>query len=212
MISGGGAYADEWHDFASTSARVAQLIAELGYEAEITDDVDHALSSPQCRLLVVNIGRPVEPRPPDVLATIRSGLAGHLAGGGALLGMHSSITSLTTLPEWRRTFGGAWIQGRAMHPPKGPATLLRTIEHPISAGLPTISVDDERYSYLDTESDLEVVYTHEHDERRHPVVWVRPQGPARVVYDALGHDLTSYDSADHRRLLRQSVHWLLDRP
>jgi type 1 glutamine amidotransferase len=40
-------------------------------------------------------------------------------------------------------------------------------------------------------------------------VWARESGPARVVYDGLGHDTRSYDSAGHVDLLRRTVGWLL---
>lgn len=212
MVSGAGPYADDWHDFPATSARTAEIVAELGYTVEISDDVDEALSRPNSRLVIVNIGRAASPRTRTTAEAVRTGLAEHLTGGGALLGMHSTITSMTDLPDWRRSFGGAWIQGRTMHPPKGPATLRRTgTDHPVSADSPTISVIDERYSYLETEPDIDVLYTHQHDDLSHPVVWARRQGEARVVYDALGHDTTSFDSPDHRALLRRAVAWLLRR-
>ena len=37
----------------------------------------------------------------------------------------------------------------------------------------------------------------------------RESGPARVVYDGLGHDTRSYGSAGHVELLRRAVEWLL---
>jgi hypothetical protein len=41
------------------------------------------------------------------------------------------------------------------------------------------------------------------------VVWIAP-GPARVVYDGLGHDVRSYDSASRGELFRREVRWLLE--
>jgi uncharacterized protein len=211
VVSGSGAYADPWHDFPTTSARLAEVLAESALSVTVVDDLATALADLRCRLLVLNVGRPSEPRPAAELEIVGSGLTGHLGAGRAVLAVHSSITALNELPAWRRTLGGAWLQGRAMHPPLGPAVLRRTaVEHPISAGAGTVEVEDERYSYLDTEPDITVLYDHVHDDRRHPVVWTRTEGSARVVYDALGHDSRSYESADHRRLLRRSVDWLLE--
>ena len=45
---------------------------------------------------------------------------------------------------------------------------------------------------------------------RHPMIWAREHGPGRVVYDGLGHDARSYDSADHRALLLRAAAWLTD--
>jgi type 1 glutamine amidotransferase len=145
-----------------------------------------------------------------VIEQARAGLETHLNAGGALLGMHSSITSLTTMPTWRRILGGTWIRGHSMHPPKGPATiLLATTQHPITAGLAHLVVIDERYSYLETEPDITVLYEHDHEGFRHPLVWTRQNDQARVVYDGLGHDAASYHSLGHQTLLRRSVRWLL---
>ena len=68
---------------------------------------------------------------------------------------------------------------------------------------------DERYSYLETRPDVTVLYDHHFEDGRHPLVWAREAGPGRVVYDALGHDVTSYDSPGHRALLERSIRWLL---
>ena len=43
----------------------------------------------------------------------------------------------------------------------------------------------------------------------HRLVWTRQNGRSRVLYDALGHDTTSYDSPGHVALLRRAVRWLL---
>ena len=55
----------------------------------------------------------------------------------------------------------------------------------------------------------------EHDEGgvAHPLVWARELGPSRVIVDLLGHDTASYDSPEHRELLRRAIEWLAgDRP
>ena len=211
MVSGGGPYADEWHDFPTTSARLAEIISTSGYSVGISFDVESALSRPgDCRLLAGNIGRPLQPPPAEATAAVRSGLQNHLAAGRSLLAMHSSIMSLTTMPEWREILRGTWIDGRSMHPPRGKTTILRSaVDHPITAGLTDFQIVDERYSYLETDSGITVLYEHEHDGVQHPLVWARPSDQYRVVYDGLGHDSASYDSAGHRTLLSRSVNWLL---
>ncbi|HET9650098.1 MAG TPA: ThuA domain-containing protein [Microlunatus sp.] len=211
VVSGAGAYVDPWHPFPVTSALLARAIGELGRTVEVREDVEAVLCAPGgCRLLVVNIGNPSEPRSPDVLEAVRGGLRSHQDAGGALLGVHSSATSFTGLSEWSTIFGGRWIRGRSMHPPKDRGRIARTASvHPISAKLTDFVVHDERYSYLHTEPDVTVLFDHEHDGRRHPVVWAKDDGAARVVYDALGHDADSYASEGRVALLRSEVRWLL---
>jgi uncharacterized protein len=211
IISGSGGYADEWHDLPATSARVAAIVEGLGHSVRLAGDVEPALADPgHVPLLVLNLGRPAGPRPATTAAAARDGLMAHLAAGGAVLALHSTIIALSVVPELSDIVGGAWIDGRSMHPPRGEATLERVsgVEHPIAAR-PNLRVLDERYSYLEVEPDCTVLYDHEHDDRRHPVVWTRTIGPGRIVYDALGHDPASYESPDHEDLVRRSVGWLL---
>ena len=76
-------------------------------------------------------------------------------------------------------------------------------------GLTDFVIFDERYSYLETQSDITVLYEHSHDALRHPLVWARETSRYRVLYDGLGHDAASYDSGGHVELLRRSALWLL---
>ena len=211
LLSGGGPYADRWHDFAATTARIAALLEDCGCSVAITDDVEAGLRRPgTCRLVVANFGNPIPPRPARDLEAVQAGLEDHLSAGGALLALHATITSMATMPAWRGILGGVWVRGRSMHPPRGTTTITRTdAEHPISAELGDFVVDDERYSYLDTEPGLQILYAHDHDGLRHPLVWAREAGGRRVVYDALGHDTASYESPGRQALLRSSVRWLL---
>jgi uncharacterized protein len=211
VVSGGGPYTDPWHRFADTSARIARIISDLGCTVVVRDDVEAALAKPgPCKLLVVNIGNPVTPRPVEAIDAVRAGLEDYLTGGGSLLGIHVSATSLTTLPQWPAILGGRWVRGRSMHPPQDTTTIAVTgVGHPVTAALSDFVIDDERYSYLQTEPDITVLCEHVHDGVRHPVVWARQTPTSRVIYDGFGHDTASYDSAGHVALLRRATRWLL---
>src|SRR3954454_2432233 len=170
VVSGGGPYTDPWHRFADTSARIARILAELGYSVAVRDDVEAALANPgRCRLLVVNIGNPAASRPREAIDAVRGGLDEHLSGGGSLLGIHVSATSLPTLPQWQPILGGRWVRGHSMHPPQDTTTIAVVgTGHPVTAGLSDFEILDERYSYLHTEPDITVLCEHPHDGIRHP--------------------------------------------
>jgi type 1 glutamine amidotransferase len=210
VVSGAGPYVDPWHDFAATSARLAAILEGLGHRVDITGEVEDALADPgDVRLLVVNIGNPAEPRPPERMVAAAGGLARHLAGGGGLLGIHCSSTSLTGMREWPGILGGRWVRGRTMHPPQDECVVSTTpAAHPITRGLTDFTVVDERYSYLETTPDVTVLYEHRFEDETHPLVWAREAGPGRVVYDALGHHVGSYDAPGHRVLLERAMEWL----
>ena len=211
IISGAGAYADPWHPFAQTSARLAEVIASLGHRVEVSEAVEESLGSSldAQRLVVINIGNPAAPREASTMIDIQQALLDHLDGGGGLLGMHVSATSFTTMPRWPEILGGHWVRGTTMHPPLDLARIrLRAVDHPVGGGGTELEVLDERYSYLDVRPDAVVLGDHEHDGLIHPMIWARTHGTGRVVYDGLGHDLRSYDSAGHLALLRRAVSWL----
>lgn len=222
LLSGSGRYADPWHPFAATSARVAEVLEGAGIATTVTEDVDAALSALPITapdLLVVNIGAAdapfapgAEPEPagPEIDAASRAGLLAHLAAGRPLLALHVSSTSLHFVPEWEGILGGIWVRGTTMHPDYGRAHIhVETDAHPIVAGVHDFEVDDERYSFMRVAAEVRALAWHQHDGMRHPLLWTHASGPARVVYDALGHDSASYDSPGRRDILARSARWLL---
>lgn len=214
IISGSGPYADLWHPFPATSTRLAELVVALGHQVTVSDQVEKALLSlGEPDLLVINIGNPRPARPPSIMNEIQDVLLGHLARGGAVLAMHASATSFTTMPRWPELLGGRWVRGTTMHPPLDLARIrLHPHRHPVVTGLSRVEVWDERYSYLKVFDDVTILGDHTYDGLDHPMIWAREAGPGRVVYDGLGHDARSFDSAAHRELLRRSVRWLLREP
>jgi uncharacterized protein len=211
IISGAGDYADPWHRFGDTSQRVAEIIARLGHQVTVSDAVEHALADlGEPDLVVVNIGKPRKARPQSRIDAAERGLDRHLQRGGALLGIHVSATSMTTMSRWSQLLGGHWVRGRTMHPKQDLFTVVvHPGAHPIVRGVANFTVFDERYSYLHTNPDITVMCEQSTDGRFHPIVWARESGIARAVYDGLGHDTRSYESAGHVDLLRRTVGWLL---
>jgi type 1 glutamine amidotransferase len=211
IISGAGDYIDPWHRFDETSLRLAEIIAGLGHQVTVSDAVDQALAEPgEPDLIVVNIGNPREARPQSRIDAAERGLNRHLQRGGALLGVHVSATSMTTMSRWSQMLGGHWVTGRTMHPKQDLFTVVvHSDAHPIVRGLTDFKVFDERYSNLHTNRDITVMCEQFTDGGLHPIVWARESGLARVVYDGLGHDIRSYESAGHLELLRRTVGWLL---
>jgi hypothetical protein len=222
LLSGAGRYSDPWHPFAATSSAVAEILRGHGIDLAVRDDVDEALASLATEatdLLVLNIGDPAGPRPegeataavdPESEARARAGLLAHVAAGRPVLALHVTSTSLGFIPEWEGILGGVWVRGTSMHPDYGPASIsVETDAHPIVEGIHDFFTDDERYSWLRLAPDVQVLAWHEHDGERHPLLWARMAGSARIVYDALGHDEQSYASGPAREIVLRSARWLL---
>ena len=131
--------------------------------------------------------------------------------GGSIWSHHVSATSFPHMPAWERVIGGRWVGGVSMHPEIGEALIeVPDAGHPITRGLGDFTVWDERYTHLRVSDAIHPLAFHEHEGVRHPVLWTHRSGPARVVYDALGHDVRSFDSPKRQLILRRSLGWLLD--
>jgi len=225
ILSGAGRYADPWHRFADTSARLAALAHDSGWTATITEDIDAALADLSgIGLVIVNAGDPWNQPPDDVVATGdgsgwqlepspvvmagRAGLGAALGRGISVLGMHTAAASLRDYPQFREALGGQWVTGRSRHP-RLDRLHVRPLHEDIVEGLGDFHVDDEPCSDLVMDKDAEPLAGTHGTERDMTLAWARQYGRSRVVYDALGHDTRSYDSPGHRSFLRRCLTWLL---
>lgn len=209
VISGSGRYADPWHPFAETSGRIAALLRETGFDAEVDEDADARLADLSgVDLAVVNLGHPDHPSEADEAG--RVGLLAYLAAGKPLLVSHVSSTSLPAVPEWEAIVGGLWVFGTTFHPDYGPSHVeVVDQRHPISAGIGAFELVDERYTALRVSPEVHVLAQHELEGIAHPLLWTHRYGGSLVVYDALGHDAASFESAEHCELIRRAATWLI---
>ena len=219
ILSGSGRYADAWHPFAETSAALAGIVAGAGYRVEVGDDLLAGLAGlGDADLLVVNAGDPEAPLPEgtgepaqptdEELVAAADGLEAALDRGIGVLAVHAAASTLPELPQFGHALGGRWVEGFSWHPSIGEARVHIVGRHLIADGLTDFTVTDERYTGLRIDGVIEPIAEHEEDGMRHPLVWARELGRSRIVYDALGHDVRSYESAEHRELLTRALQWL----
>jgi hypothetical protein len=228
ILSGGGDYTDPWHPFTETSEALGALVQAAGFEVDPAVQVDRELAAllpdpdapphpfapviapqPVPDVIVLNAGRGDDPAPPSPAA--QAGLLRYLAQGGGLVVLHAATMLWADWPEWERIIGGRWVSGVSWHPDFSAAeVLLRPEPHPVTTELASrepFTVYDERYSDLSRLEGNDEAAWHEYSGVRHPLVWTRHYGAARVVVDLLGHDLRSYGSAERRALLIGEVRW-----
>jgi type 1 glutamine amidotransferase len=211
VVSGAGRYSDPWHPFAETSEALARILAEEGLHAHVAENVDETLANTRAfDLVLVNIGAP-QWGDPAADAAVRLGVLEHLHAGKPLMSHHVSVTSLPTFPEWEAITGATWVRGTTMHPEYGWAHIsVHAERHPIVGGLSDFDIQDERYAHLRVSPTVFPVLTHHYEGTDQALLWPRTYRGARIVYDALGHDRRSYESTEHRTILRRAVCWLLD--
>ncbi len=212
ILSGADRYDGRWHDHAATSQRVSEILREVGFDARIRGSHPRAFGElAGAELVIVNAasGAPgADDASDEEWATAYSLLREYAGRGGPLLALHLSSSSFREVPEWTEWLGGAWVQGKSMHPPISDASVeVRTDTHPIVAGFADFEIHDEMYSYLELQPGNVTLATHRYEEIDHPLAWAREVGAGRVVYDALGHGLRAYDSPERIRLLQREAQW-----
>ncbi len=214
LLTGVGRYADPWHPFEQTSARLRGILTAAGYEVHEPRDVDRALASfadqDLPRIVVANLGKPVDGLPspaPEAVAGLE-----RLLENTPVLAIHAAANSFPDSELWARTIGARWIDGRAWHPPFGS---LQAVPAP-SDGSPVgplreFTLEDERYLDLDLHAAVTVLYRHpDEDGRLQPSVWLNDVDGRRAAYDAYGHDERSFDSKEHRELITRITGWLTE--
>ena len=217
IVTGTGRYADPWHPLAETSAAIADVLTADGWRVTARSDVDAALASlgrpgmsagDEFDLIVVNTGDPWRNgetgfgAPEDSIA----GLDATLGRGVGVLAMHTAVASLRDYPTWAAAIGAIWLPEVSMHPPLD-AARVEIVEHPLTSGMQDFSLLDERYCWLQAVGNRTVLAQHTLDGVQHPLVWVRAHGASRVACDVLGHDTRSYESEQHRELVRRLAQW-----
>ena len=210
------------HDLPANAGRVADIRAGVGFESSVRPDFEAALGElDELRpdLLTVYVlrwrmlaARFEEARRHGEAYTLpdagRRAIVSHLARGGGVLALHCAVISFDDWPEWREILGGAWNWERSGHQELGPALVeVRVPEHPLVAGLDDFELVDEIYSFLDVAPDVEPLLTSSNGGADHPMLWTREAAGGRVAYDALGHDLRSFDSREHQTILRRAACW-----
>jgi type 1 glutamine amidotransferase len=142
------------------------------------------------------------PAAPEEIA----GLLSYVAQGGGLLLLHNGM-SLQAAPELAQLAGG-YFTG---HPPYTSLEFQLTGEgasHPLSAGLPGFTLEEEPYRYdIDPLAKVQVLLTYRHEGGDYPAAWTRPYGLGRVAVLAPGHHLPSFQHEEYSRWVRQAALW-----
>ncbi len=210
------------HPFDEAAPALGAIVAEAGFTPVVSLDlgevVERISAEPRALLVIYALRWSMtqhEKYAPDrarwslaLPQAARQAIAGHVAAGGGLLGVHTASICFDDWPQWGDVLGGAWVWGRSHHPPLGPVTVSVAAEHPLTCGLPDFALTDEAYSELEVRPGVAVAATVQAPGGRpQPALWTHHYGDGRVVYDSLGHDAASLNEATHRQILKRAARW-----
>jgi uncharacterized protein len=216
-------YSDGYrHPFAESSAALASIALGIRLQTTITASLSEALSLVSGRrgILAVNALRwsmsQAERHAADRAEwsallddADMAQIAGHVAGGGSLLAMHTAVICWDNQPGWIDLLGGGWHWDHSFHPPLGAVTAELTVAGAaISAGERHFTLADEVYHNLDLASDCEVLAAADAGHGPVPVVWRKNHGMGKVAVDTLGHDGPSLQHPAHAAIIAGLLEWL----
>ncbi len=218
ILSGGVA-----HDYARTSPMLADLLSEVGIRSEICEDVgvveDGVLQ--EFDMLTLNCVwwtcRQPQVRPEwreewafELSEAARRGFLAFFAQGKGLLALHAATICFDDWPEFRRILGAWWEWGESGHSPFQAHSMQVCAEiHLITEGIQDFVIEDELYTHARVTDSISPLIEGEWEGKRHPMLWVREYGQARICYNALGHGPEAFEHPVNRVLLQRGAGWVM---
>ena len=131
-------------------------------------------------------------------------LAEFVAGGKALVALHSASFMFRESPTYIPMVGGQFLR-------HGTGEFTAEIvqpNHPAMQGVAPFTTWDETYVHnRHNPVDRTVLMERVDAEGREPYTWVRTQGKGRVFYTAFGHDQRTWTNPGFQRLVESGILW-----
>jgi len=138
----------------------------------------------------------------DLVATDEqmSALLGAVSHGVGYVGLHAATATFRDSKPYLEMVGSRFLR----HPPIRTFTVeILDPDHPVTHGVQSFEIEDERYELADVAPGLQVLARAE----GHPMVYVTGYGEGRVCYIAPGHDHRTLGHPAYAKLVRQAIAW-----
>jgi len=198
------------HDWRATTPAIRSILEDAGrFDVTVHEGVEVFESSSlgNYDAIVLNYGFWKQPDPSE---QGKAGLLNYVKSGKGLVSLHFACSAFQDWSEYRELLGRVWKKGVGGHGPRGKFVVnIKTADHPITAGLSDFEIDDELYSKLSGDAEIQVLASAHSDwsQRDEPIVFVKRYGKGRVAHDVLGHDTRVQENPSYQTLLRRSVEW-----
>lgn len=140
----------------------------------------------------------------------KAGLLSYVKNGGNVVALHFACSSFQSWDEYSALLGRVWKKGVGGHGPYGQFTVnIKNDSHPITKGMRDFKTEDELYSKLTGDAEIEVLCSAYSDwsKKVEPIVFVKTYGKGRVVHNVLGHGVDSKQNPAYQKLLTRGVEW-----
>ena len=139
----------------------------------------------------------------------RANLKRFVENGGGLVLVHFTCGAFMEWPEFANLAGRVWNPKLRGHDPRGPFKVeIAQPDHPIMKGMQPFETEDELYTCLDGNVQIEVLAkaTSKVDKKDYAMAFVLNVGKGRVFHSPLGHDVKAFNPAV-LELFRRGMAW-----
>lgn len=139
--------------------------------------------------------------------------------GKPLVVLHHSICAFDNWPDYFNMIGGKYfhkpttikdIDYQACTYVEGVHLKIKIVssKNPVTKGLKDFDLFDEAYKGYYIENGVNPLLTTEDPASNFVIGWTKEYGKARVVTIVNGHEATTFENPNYRKLLRQSIEWV----
>ncbi len=198
------------HQWDQSSRTIHAILSESGrFDVTISTDKE-VFATPAIKdydAVVLSYGFWKEAEPSE---QAKSGFLDYVKNGGSVVALHFACSSFQDWDEYGVLLGRVWKKGVGGHGPYGEFEVnIKAAQHPITRGLKDFKIEDELYSKLTGDEEIEVLASAYSDwsKQVEPMVFVKRYGQGRVVQNVLGHSFDSKQNAGYKQLLINGVEW-----
>lgn len=131
--------------------------------------------------------------------------------GKPIVYLHHALISFQDWPEFRNVVGGYWKPGEGTYKHDVQFTVqIAEPSHPVTEGLSDFEILDETYGNFSVDSDVHVLLKADHPDSGPVIGWAKMYKNTPLVYIQLGHDGLAYGNPNYRKLVDQSIRWVVD--
>jgi len=187
----------QFHNGPEHWAHLAAILRAADLDARvISDDLTDLNPANLSRFdVILNFSTDLVPTDEQV-----SALLGAVEGGIGYVGLHAATATFRKSESYLRLIGSHFLR----HPPIKRFTVeIVEPNHPVTQGIESFEIEDERYELTDLQEGLQILASAE----GHPMIYVTEFGAGRVCYIAPGHDARTLGLPVYATLVHRAISW-----
>ena len=211
-----------FHPFDETSKTLEEILNALGYESEITLDIEEGIKNIHnfdlvtfnaLRWRMLNHEKYIpylDEWQFSLSSNAKKTLDRYIKTGGSMIAFHTSSICFDDWDGWSKLLGGKWVWDKSFHPPLGKVEVNPVDGHFLVKHLKKFYLNDEVYHnlHLEPESRPFLLAKTQDSSEEHIVGWTYSYQQGKVVYNALGHDSNSLLKTEMIDIIKKSVEWV----